>query len=91
VTDVQVAGGVWAGEGRPLLVLAGAWDAEDELRHTTLRGLAAAVREAADGGMPVQQVHWWSAVDGYEGWGGFDIRSGLFDRDRNPTGVTALA
>jgi hypothetical protein len=62
--------------GRPVLLLTGAWDVDDERRDA--------------GGVPIQQVHWWSAVDGYEGATGFDVRSGLFDRDRNPTGVTAL-
>ena len=76
--------------GRPVLLLTGAWDIDDERRDATLRELAATVTEAADGGVPIQQVHWWSAVDGYEGATGFDVRSGLFDRDRNPTGITAL-
>jgi beta-glucosidase/6-phospho-beta-glucosidase/beta-galactosidase len=73
-----------------VVLLTGAWDTDDERRHSTLRGLAGAVTEAVADGVAVERVHWWSAIDGYEGWTGFDVRSGLFDRDRNPTGITAL-
>lgn len=76
--------------GRPVYLLTGAWDTDEERRRATLRGLDAAVRAAVADGVPVRQVHWWSAVDGYEGWGGFEVRSGLFDRDRNPTGIEEL-
>jgi len=76
--------------GRPVVVRSGAWDADDEARDATLRGLAAAVAGAAADGLPIEQVHWWSAVDGYEGWAGFGARSGLFDRDRNPRHVEAV-
>jgi beta-glucosidase len=76
--------------GRPLVLLTGAWDTDEEQRHTTLRGLAGAANEALDSGVAIERVQWWSAVDGYEGWVGFDVRSGLFDRDRNPAGITAL-
>jgi beta-glucosidase len=71
--------------GRPLVVLTGAADDDDERRATTLTELDIELAE-----LPVEQVHWWSAVDGYEGWRGFDVRSGLFDRDRNPSGIAAL-
>jgi hypothetical protein len=86
--------------GRPLVVTTGAWGAADEPttdrltgepvgRLAVLRDVAAVVADAA-GSLPIEQVHWWSAVDGYEGRAGFDARSGLFDRDRNPTGIEAL-
>ena len=73
---------------RPLVVLTGAADDDDERRFATLTDLDTEVNDL--GGLPIEQVHWWSAIDGYEGWGGCDIRSGLFDRDRNPTGIAAL-
>jgi beta-glucosidase len=76
--------------GRSVVVLTGAWDTDDERRDSTLRGLDAAVTEAVDDGVAVEQVHWWSAIDGYEGWHGFTVRSGLFDRDRNPSGVRSF-
>jgi beta-glucosidase len=49
-----------------------------------------AVHGAVADGVAVERVHWWSAVDGYEGWAGFDVRCGLFDRDRNPTGIELI-
>lgn len=67
--------------GRPIVVLTGS-AADDERAE-----LAAMVGEVDT----VEQVHWWSAVDGYEGWAGFDLRTGLFDRDRNATGIAAVA
>jgi len=76
--------------GRPLLLLTGVWDDDDERRDATMRGVAAVVDEATAGSIPIQRVHWWSAVDGYEGPKGFEVRSGLFDRDRNPTGITSI-
>jgi beta-glucosidase len=76
--------------GRPLLLLTGAWDTDDERRNETLRRLAGQVAGAGADGIDLRQVHWWSAVDGYEGHHGFDLRSGLFDRARNATGVDAL-
>ena len=77
--------------GRPLVLLTGAWDTDEERRQETLRGLARQVTEATADGIDLRQVHWWSAVDGYEGRQGFGVRSGLFDRDRRPSGVDALA
>lgn len=87
--------------GRPLLLLTGAVGAADEPttdrltgepigRLVVLRDLAAVVADAASS-LPIEQVHWWSAIDGYEQWSGFDVQTGLFDRDRNPTGIEALA
>jgi beta-glucosidase len=87
--------------GRPLVVLTGASGPSEEPlvdaesgapagRAAVLRDLAGVLDEAA-GSLPIEHVHWWSAVDGYEGRAGFDVRSGLFDRDRDPTGITALA
>ena len=69
----------------------GVWDDDDERRAT--RSTAAASRrpshEAVADGVTVQHVHWWSAIDGYEGWAGFAVRSGLFDRDREPAAIDA--
>jgi beta-glucosidase len=76
--------------GRPVVLLTGATDTDDDRRLDTLRGLDAAVHEAIDDAVDLRQVHWWSAVDGYEGWAGFTARSGLFDRDRNPTAIEAI-
>ena len=77
--------------GRPLVLLTGAADTDDERRDAVLKDLKGVVDEAVDGGVPLEQVHWWSAVDGYEAGFGFDVRTGLFDRDRNPTGIESLA
>ena len=33
--------------------------------------MATAVDDSAD----VRRVHWWSAIDGYEGWAGFDVHT----------------
>jgi beta-glucosidase len=76
--------------GRPVVVLTGAWDGDATRRSATLRGLDTAIAEAVDDRVALEQVHWWSAVDGYEGWAGFDAPSGLFDRDRNPTGMDEI-
>jgi beta-glucosidase len=76
--------------GRPLVLLTGAWDSDDEQRDATLRGLAGTAAAALAGGVDLRRIHWWSAVDGYEGWAGFDVRSGLFDRDRDPRGIVAV-
>jgi beta-glucosidase len=79
--------------GRPLVLLTGAAGpagTDDEQRDATMRALAGEVDAAVGDGVALRRVHWWSAVDGYEGWHGFGVRTGLFDRDRNPTGVTAL-
>ncbi|MGH9136759.1 MAG: hypothetical protein ACRD0G_06885, partial [Acidimicrobiales bacterium] len=71
--------------GRELLVAStGAWDTDDERRGHTLRGLHDAVSAAVVDRIPLRGCLWWSAVDGYEGRAGFDVRAGLFDRDRNP-------
>jgi beta-glucosidase len=72
-------------QGRPVLLLTGVWDTDDKRRMEMVREAALVVGEAS-----VEQVHWWSAVDGYEGAAGFGLRSGLFDRDRNPTGIKEL-
>jgi len=87
--------------GRRLVLLTGATGAAGEAlvdaesgapagRAAVLRDLVAVVEDAATS-LPIEHVQWWSAVDGYEGRAGFDARTGLFDRDRNPTGITALA
>lgn len=76
--------------GRPVVVLTGAPDDDEARRATTLRGLDRQLREAVADRVPVEQVHWWSAIDGYEGWPGFGVRSGLFDRDRNPTAIEEI-
>lgn len=61
--------------GRPVVLL------------TEDRAGRGAVDEAVADGLDLRQLHWWSAIDGYEGWQGFAARTGLFDRDRNPTGI----
>jgi beta-glucosidase/6-phospho-beta-glucosidase/beta-galactosidase len=77
--------------GRRLVLLTGAAEIDDERRDRVLQDLKGVIDEAADGGVPLEQVHWWSAVDGYEAGLGFEVRTGLFDRDRNPTGIQSLA
>jgi beta-glucosidase len=76
--------------GRPLVLLTGAWDDDEERRDSTLRGLGVVIADAVADGVAIERVHWWSAVHGYEGWAGFDVRSGLFDRDRNPAGIVSI-
>jgi beta-glucosidase len=66
--------------GRPVVLLTGP---PDERADTV-------VREAVEDGVAIEQLHWWSAVDGYEGWAGFDVRTGLFDRDRNPARIEVI-
>ena len=72
------------------MLLTGAADTDDERRATTMLGPGRRGGGRHRRWSDVQRVHWWSAIDGYEGWAGFDLRSGLFDRDRNPTMVTEL-
>jgi hypothetical protein len=73
--------------GRPITVLTGVAAATPEDHEAITKDLDAALHEAASGGVPVEHAHWWSAVDGYEGWAGFATRSGLFDRDRNVAAI----
>jgi beta-glucosidase len=75
--------------GRPLLLMTGAWDDDDERRDATVRGIRAAIDEAVADGVPLEHVQWWSAIDGYEEREGFRARSGLFDRDREPAMIDA--
>ena len=52
---------------RPLVVLTGAADDDDERRDgDPAPSLDTELAEPSRGA--VEQVHWWSAVDGYEGW-----------------------
>jgi len=77
--------------GRPILLTTGAWDDDDERRETTVRGIDAAIAEAVAAGVPLRQVQWWSAIDGYEGWADGSVRSGLFTRDRQAAMVDAIS
>lgn len=76
---------------RPVVVLTGAVEDDEERSDAVTRELDAQVAEAVDDRVDVRHVHWWSAVDGYEGWRGFDLRTGLFDRDRNPALIRSLS
>jgi beta-glucosidase len=39
----------------------------------------------------VAGLFWWTGVDNYEWHQGYDLRFGLFDRDRNPSPAAAVA
>jgi beta-glucosidase len=76
--------------GRPLLLTTGVWDDDDERRAASTQGIETAIAEAVADGVPVRHVQWWSAIDGYEGWAGDAVRSGLFTRDRQPATIDTV-
>ena len=54
--------------GRPLVLLTGAWDTDEERRDETAPGPGPARwSRRSPTASTLRQVHWWSAVDGYEG------------------------
>jgi beta-glucosidase len=78
--------------GRPLVVAElGFGTDDDEWRLDLLRDSLIEVERAVDDGIDVRGVFHWTAVDNYEWDHGFDVRFGLFDRDRNPKGSAELA
>lgn len=77
---------------RPLVVAElGFGTDDDEWRTDLLRDSLRQVESAIDDGVDVRGVFHWTGVDNYEWDHGFDVRFGLFDRDRNGKGSAALA
>jgi beta-glucosidase len=82
--------------GKPLVVAANGLGTsagdpdEDEWRVEVLRDSLAEVARAIDDGIDIRGYFAWTAVDGYEWDRGYDIRFGLFDRDRLPKGSARL-
>ncbi|MEZ5145120.1 MAG: family 1 glycosylhydrolase [Acidimicrobiales bacterium] len=64
---------------------------DDEWRCDLLRDSLVEVERAIDDGVDVRGVFHWTGVDNYEWDHGFDVRFGLFDRDRNAKGSAGLA
>ena len=77
---------------RPLLISeAGIGTDDDQQRNDYVEAVLAIARDAITGGVDLRGIFWWTGVDNYE-WGhGFDVRFGLFDRDRNPKPAAELA
>jgi beta-glucosidase len=69
----------------PLLVAELGIGTDDEAwRESYLRDALAATEAAVAGGVDVRGVFLWTGIDNYEWHRGFDVRFGLFDRDRAP-------
>jgi beta-glucosidase len=78
--------------GRPLLVCeAGIGTDDDAERNAYVEDVLGIVQDALTGGIDVRGVFWWTGVDNYEWHHGYDVRFGLFDRDRSPKPAAAIA
>ena len=77
---------------RPILISeAGIGTDDDQQRNDYVEAVLAIARDAITGGVDLRGIFWWTGVDNYE-WGqGFDVRFGLFDRDRNPKPAAEIA
>lgn len=64
---------------------------DDDWRAGYLTECLAEVERAIDDGVDVRGFFHWTGVDNYEWLHGYDVRFGLFDRDRNPKPSAALA
>ncbi|MEQ1786677.1 MAG: family 1 glycosylhydrolase [Acidimicrobiales bacterium] len=70
---------------RPLLISeAGIGTDDDQQRTDYMEAVLGIARDAITGGVDLRGIFWWTGVDNYEWAQGFDVRFGLFDRDRNP-------
>ena len=77
--------------GRPLLICEhGVGTDDDEWRCDVLRESLAIVEEAIGDGIDLRGFFHWTGVDNYEWQHGFDVRFGLFDRDRRPRASAEL-
>ena len=78
--------------GRPILISeAGIGTDDDQQRNDYVEAVLDIARGAIAGGVDLRGIFWWTGIDNYE-WGqGFDVRFGLFDRDRNPKPAAAIA
>jgi beta-glucosidase len=78
--------------GRPLLVCEAGVGTDDEAQRTAyVEDVLGIVADAMSGGIDVRGLFWWTGVDNYEWHHGFDVRFGLFDRDRNAKPAAAKA
>jgi beta-glucosidase len=64
---------------------------DDQQRVRYLDECLRIVSDALDDGIDVRGFFHWTAVDNYEWLHGFDVKFGLFDRDRNAKASSALA
>lgn len=64
---------------------------QDEWRVQILRAALGEVERAIDDGIDLRGFFHWSGVDQYEWSHGFDVQTGLFDRDRRPKPSALLA
>jgi len=78
--------------GRQLLVgEAGIGTDDDSERKGYVEDVLGHVHDAIKGGIDVRGLFWWTGVDNYEWHQGYDLRFGLFDRDRNPSPAAEVA
>ena len=77
---------------RPILISeAGIGTDDEQQRSDYVEAVLDIARDAITGGVDLRGIFWWTGVDNYE-WGqGFDVRFGLFDRDRNPKPAAEIA
>jgi beta-glucosidase len=77
---------------RPILISEAGIGTDDEhQRSDYVEAVVAIAREAIAGGVDLRGIFWWTGVDNYEWGDGFDVRFGLFDRDRNPKPAAEIA
>ena len=77
--------------GRSSISEAGIGTDDDQQRNDYVEAVLDIARDAITGGVDLRGIFWWTGVDNYE-WGqGFDVRFGLFDRDRNPKPAAEIA
>ena len=60
-------------------------------RSAYVEDVLGVVADAITGGVDVRGLFWWTGVDNYEWHKGYDVRFGLFDRDRNPKPAASIA
>ncbi|MGK2947834.1 MAG: family 1 glycosylhydrolase [Acidimicrobiales bacterium] len=78
--------------GRKLLVCEAGIGTDDEAERTAYtEDVLGVVADALRGGVDVAGLFWWTGVDNYEWHHGYDVRFGLFDRDRNPKPAATIA
>jgi beta-glucosidase len=64
---------------------------DEDARAQYVRDGIDVVTDALDDGIDVRGLFFWTGVDNYEWHHGFDVRFGLFDRDRNPRPAADVA
>jgi len=76
---------------RLLVCEAGIGTDDEQERADYVEDVLSHVQDAITGGVDVAGLFWWTGVDNYEWAQGFDVRFGLFDRDRNPRPAAEVA